>query len=123
MDIEAFRNYCLKKPGVTEEFPFDEQTLVFKVMGKMFAATDIDDLRFTVNLKCDPERALDLRASYVQIVPGYHMSKKHWNTVAFDEGLPTPLLLELIDHSYELVVIGLPAKVKKELQSMLDNEQ
>jgi len=123
MNIEYFRNYCLTKPGVTEDFPFDEQTLVFKVMGKMFAATNIHELPFTVNLKCDPEYALDLRASYDQIIPGFHMSKKHWNTVDFDGGLPGSFLKELIDQSYDLVVAGLTKKVRAELEIIKRNEQ
>ncbi len=116
MNIEDFRTYCLTKKGVTEEFPFDETTLVFKVMGKMFALTGLDKIPFRVNLKCDPERSLDLRESYAEITPGYHMNKKHWNTVTFDEGLSSNLLQELTDHSYDLVVKGLTKKLKEELQ-------
>ncbi len=118
MNIELFRNYCLSKKGVTEEFPFDETTLVFKVMGKMFALTGLDRVPFKVNLKCDPERAIELRESYPEIIPGYHMSKKHWNTVTFEGGLSSDLLLELTDHSYELVVNGLTKKLKAELQEL-----
>ncbi len=109
MDIESFREYCLHKKGVTEEFPFDEQTLVFKVMGKMFALTGLERIPFQVNLKCNPEYAQELRDTYDQIQPGYHMSKIHWNTVFFEDGLEEKLLLSLIDHSYDLVV----AKLKK----------
>jgi len=117
MDIETYRNYCLAKKGVEETFPFDEVTLVFKVMGKMFALTGLQKEIFEVNLKCDPERALELREEYAQIRAGFHMSKKHWNTIAFEEGLPDSLLYELIDHSYDLVV----AKLKKADKAFLKN--
>ena len=113
MHIEAFREYCLSKKGVEETFPFDEVTLVFKVMGKMFAATGLDSDEFTVNLKCDPEWALELRETHPEIRPGWHMNKKHWNTVAFTEGLDDAFLCELIDHSYDLVVSGLPKKLRE----------
>lgn len=122
MNIEVFRSYCIQKTGVTEEFPFDEDTLVFKVMGKMFAATSIGDLEFSINLKCDPERAIDLRAAYPQILPGYHMNKRHWNTVMAEDGLSEKLIKELIDHSYDLVVGGLTVKLRKELQDINNNE-
>lgn len=115
MHIEAFREYCLSKKGVEETFPFDEVTLVFKVMGKMFAATGLDGDDFTVNLKCDPEWSLELREAHPEIRPGWHMNKKHWNTVAFDEGLADDFLRELIDHSYDLVVKGLPRKLREQL--------
>ncbi|MFY0686156.1 MAG: MmcQ/YjbR family DNA-binding protein [Cyclobacteriaceae bacterium] len=115
MNIEEYREFCIQKPGVTEEFPFDEQTLVFKVMGKMFALANVD-LFVSMNLKCDPERAEKLRESYDGIKPGYHMSKKHWNTVMADESVPDQLIYELIDHSYELVVGGLTKKLKEELR-------
>jgi predicted DNA-binding protein (MmcQ/YjbR family) len=119
MNIEAFRNYCLAKKGVTETFPFDEVTLVFKVMGKMFALTGLDSADFTVNLKCDPERALELRERWPQAVfEGYHMSKKHWNTVHFESDLDGPTLRQLIDHSYELVVKGLPKKDRETLEEL-----
>ena len=118
MNIEEFRDYCLAKKGVEESFPFDESTLVFKVMGKMFALTGLDADEFTVNLKCDPQRAIDLREEYSQIRPGYHMSKKHWNTVHFEDGLEDDLLIELIEHSYDLVVKGLRKKDKEILDKM-----
>ena len=107
MNIEEFREYCIAKPGVTEEFPFDESTLVFKVMGKIFALTDLVD-EFSLNLKCDPERAIALREQYAAIQPGYHMNKAHWNSVKMDGSLSQKLILELIDHSYDLVVDKLP---------------
>lgn len=107
MHIEAFRSACITKSGVTESFPFGEDTLVFKVMGKMFALISISNPS-TANLKCAPEYALELRERYPErIIPGWHMSKKHWNTVSLQEGLNEALLTELIDHSYEQVVKGL----------------
>ena len=118
MHIEAFRDYCLAKKGVEETFPFDEVTLVFKVMGKMFALTGLDSDEFKVNLKCDPDRSEELRAEYPQIRPGWHMSKKHWNTVHFEDGLDERLLIELIDHSYDLVVKGLRKKDREILEHL-----
>lgn len=106
MNIEDFRDYCISKPGVTEEFPFDNKTLVFKVMGKMFALCDVDEFH-SFNLKCNPERAIELREQFDGIKPGYHMNKVHWNTVTSISDVPHQLALELIDHSYELVVKGL----------------
>lgn len=122
MHIEDLRLYCLSKPGVTDSFPFDESTLVFKVLHKMFAATSIDREVFTVNLKCDPEWALTLREEHTQIQPGYHMNKKHWNTVNFEEGLEEGILKELIDHSYDLVVSGMSRKKKEELALLNDSK-
>ena len=110
MDIEAFRDYCLSKPFVEESFPFDQSTLVFKVSGKIFALTNLYSASFSVNLKCDPEKAIELRELYTEVKPGYHMNKKHWNTVDFDGYLRQRKLVEMIDHSYELVVKKLPAK-------------
>jgi predicted DNA-binding protein (MmcQ/YjbR family) len=115
MDIESYRDYCLAKPGVTEGFPFDSRTLVFKVMGKMFALTDVDEFQ-SVNLKCDPEYAIELRETYQAVKPGYHMSKKHWNTVSNNMDVPDQLLLEMIDQSYDLVVKSLTKKLRDELQ-------
>jgi len=112
MHIEAFRNYCLCKPGVTEEFPFDETTLVFKVCGKMFALTGLESPEFKVNLKCDPDRSIELRETYESITAGFHMNKKHWNTVLFDGSFSEDLFKELIDHSYSLVIKGLPKKIR-----------
>ncbi|QSE97092.1 MmcQ/YjbR family DNA-binding protein [Fulvivirga lutea] len=117
MNIEFYREYCIKKPGVTESFPFDNNTLVFKVMNKMFALCDVD-LFTGVNLKCDPERAIQLREQYDAIIPGYHMNKTHWNTVQMDETVPDKLFLELIDHSYELIVESLPKKAREELAEL-----
>ncbi len=114
MNIEAFRSYCLQKKGVTEDFPFGEQTLVFKVQGKMFALANID-LFESVNLKCDPTRAIELRETFRGVLPGYHMNKKHWNTVRVFEDVNDELLMELIDHSYNLVVKSLTKRLQNEL--------
>lgn len=117
MDIESYREYCIAKPGVTEGFPFDETVLVFKVMNKMFALTDVDAFEY-INLKCDPERAAELREQHEAIRPGYHMNKTHWNSVYVDGTLSDPFILELIDHSYELIVASLPKKLREELKSL-----
>ena len=118
MDISAFLDYCLAKKGVEESFPFDESTLVLKVMGKMFAACDVHEIPLSVNLKCDPEWSTELREQYEDIQPGYHMNKKHWNTVQFEGELDERLLCRLIDHSYELIVQSLPKKQKQILESL-----
>ncbi len=116
MDIEAFRKYCMELQGVEETFPFGPDTLVYKVFGKVFAITGLDGEEFSVNLKCDPERAIELREEYPdQIIPGWHMNKKHWNTVFFEGGISHHLLVEMIDHSFDLVVAGLPSRIKKQL--------
>jgi predicted DNA-binding protein (MmcQ/YjbR family) len=107
MNIEELREYCLSKKGVTESFPFDETTLVFKVMGKMFALTDTED-EFSINLKCDPEKAIDLREKYPAVQPGYHMNKKHWNTIYVDGSVSDDKLKAWIDDSYWLITNSLP---------------
>jgi len=119
MNLEEFRAYCLLKKGISEEFPFDEETLVFKVMGKMFALCPLERSPTQVSLKCDPDRAIELREEYDGLIYGaYHMSKIHWNTVEFEKNIPNKLLLELIDHSYDLVVSGLPKKVQEVLKDL-----
>lgn len=119
MNIEEFRDYCLAKKGVTESFPFDEQTLVFKVMGKMFALSGLERQPAKANLKCDPERSIELREEFDGLInPGFHMSKLHWNTIELEMNLPHKLILELIDHSYDLVVEKLTMKLKKELKNL-----
>jgi predicted DNA-binding protein (MmcQ/YjbR family) len=115
MNIEEFRDYCLAKKGVTESCPFGEMTLVFKVMGKMFAICGLERIPTQVNLKCDPERAIKLREEYDGlIIPGWHMNKQHWNTVYIEDSIPPELVIELIDHSYDLVVASLTKKLQAE---------
>jgi predicted DNA-binding protein (MmcQ/YjbR family) len=108
MNLESFREYCLSKPGATEDTPFGEDVLVFKVGGKMFALASLDEVPAAANLKCDPDLALELRDRYEQVRPGYHMNKKHWNTVEIDSGIPDAELRKMIAHSYELVFRHLP---------------
>jgi len=118
MNIEQFVEYCLTKPGVEETTPFGPDTLVMKVLNKMFAACGLDVEEFTVNLKCEPDLAIQLREKYHQVKPGWHMNKKHWNTVHFEDGLPDTLLKEWIDHSYDLVVKGMTKKQRAELAAL-----
>jgi predicted DNA-binding protein (MmcQ/YjbR family) len=115
--IDEFRDYCLAKKGVTEETPFGPETLVFKVMNKVFAITGIDDFAF-INLKCEPERAIELREEHEGITPGWHMNKKHWNSVKTDGSVSNKFIKELTDHSYELIVASLPKKVQTELATL-----
>jgi len=114
MDIEIIRTHCISKQHVSESFPFDDDTLVFKVAGKMFALISLKE-NSSVNLKCNPERAIELREQFHAVQPGYHMNKQHWNTVHFNEDLDDRTILELVDHSYELVVKSLSKKVQAEL--------
>lgn len=113
MNLEQFKKYCLNKKGVTEEFPFGEDTLVYKVAGKIFAITSFN-IPLIVNLKCDPELAIDLRERYDEVQPGYHMNKKHWNTVDFEGRILDKELKIMIDNSYELVVKSLSKKQMEE---------
>lgn len=116
MNLENIRNYCLEKNGSSEDFPFDETTLVFRVGGKIFALTDTDEYPLRINLKCAPERAAELREEYDFILPGWHMNKKHWNTIILEAEAEPALIMELIDHSYELVYASLTKKVKADLE-------
>jgi predicted DNA-binding protein (MmcQ/YjbR family) len=119
MHIEEVRDYCMSKKGVTEEFPFDEDTLVFKVMGKMFLLTSLTARPFTCNLKMDKLLVEAYRERYEAVQPGWHMSKTHWNTVNFEAGsIPRKELVWMIDHSYSEVVKGLTKKVKEKLNSL-----
>jgi predicted DNA-binding protein (MmcQ/YjbR family) len=113
MNIESFREYCLGKPAATESMPFGPDNIVFKVEGKMFALAALDEVPPRVNLKCDRDLALELRDRYEQVLPGYHMNKKHWNTVVLDGVIPEKEIRKMIDHSYELVVQSLP-KAKRQ---------
>lgn len=115
MNIETFRAYCLAKPGTSESLPFGGDTLVFKVVSKIFALTDIENFE-SVNLKCDPAKAIELRDQYQAIMPGYHMNKKHWNTVLINGDVNGHILKELIDHSYFLVVSSLTKKERLSIE-------
>ena len=115
MDLAKFREYCLSKPDATEGTPFGPDVLVFKVSGKIFALASLDDVPARANLKCDPDLALELRDRYEQVTAGYHMNKKHWNTVEIESGIPDVELRKMIDHSYELVVKSLPRKAREKL--------
>lgn len=117
MNLESFRAYCLAKKGVTEELPFGPDALVFKVMGKMFALTDITDFT-SINLKADPEKAMEMRERYEAVIPGYHMNKKHWNTILLDGSLPEKLIKSWVDDSYDLVAAGLTKKQKLALEKL-----
>ena len=114
MNVETLREYCLAMRGVSEDFPFDEVTLVFKVEGKLFALTGLDGPP-TVNLKCDPEWSMEMREKYEDIRPGFHMNKKHWNTIDLKGKLSEDMIKELIVHSYEMVVKKLPKKLRDNL--------
>ncbi len=114
MNNESVREYCLKKNGVRESFPFDETTLVFKLMGKMFVLLNLDEDP-SMNLKCSPEEAMILREKYEAVLPGYHMNKKHWNTVLLNGSIPGSLLKKWIDDSYDLVMKKLPRSSKEQL--------
>jgi predicted DNA-binding protein (MmcQ/YjbR family) len=114
MDIESYREYCLSKKYVTEGFPFDNVTLVFKVAGKMFAIASLDDIPPRISLKCDPVKAIELREQYEEVIPGYHLNKKLWNTITID-GIPPELLIELTDYSYDLIIASLTKKKQREL--------
>jgi len=114
MNVESAREYCLKLQGCTESFPFDETTLVMKVGGKMFALINLDESP-SVNLKCDPEKAIILRETFSTVLPGYHMNKKHWNTVLLDGSIKDELLMNWIKDSYHLVINKLPLTLKNQL--------
>ena len=115
MNIETFREYCLSKRGATEDTPFGPDDVVFKVAGKMFAIAALMEVPPRANLKCDPDLALELRDRYEQVTPGYHMNKKHWNTIERDGFIPEREIRDMIDHSYDLVVQSLP-KAKRPRQ-------
>jgi len=122
MNIEQLRNFCISKKGVTEEFPFDADTLVFKVLGKMFALIPLEKWERdekSINLKCNPDWSLELRAAYESIYGGFHMNKKHWNTVVVSSTeISDNFLRELVNHSYDLVVKGMTKKMQQELENL-----
>ena len=117
MNIEDFRDYCIAKKGVTESFPFDEKTLVFKVKNKMFALTGIENFEF-INLKCNPEKAIELREEFPGVSGAYHMSKVHWNSVSTQGDISDKLIFQWIDDSYDLIVSSLTKKLQKELEEL-----
>ncbi len=121
MNLENYYEYCVSKKAVTEHFPFDADTLVFKVGGKMFALANLSGFENgnpSVNLKCDPERAQDLRAEFDDILPGFHMSKMHWNTININKSVADKMIYRLIDHSYELVFKSLTKKIQSEIENL-----
>ena len=118
MNIEEITEYCSSKKGVTQEFPFDEETLVLKVMGKMFLLASLEKIPLQINIKCSPEEAVELREKYEAVIPGYHMNKKHWNTVIIDNSIPPKNIFSWIDNSYNLVVSGLKRSEKEELKNL-----
>jgi predicted DNA-binding protein (MmcQ/YjbR family) len=118
MNLETFYEYCISKKGVTEHFPFDKVTLVFKVGEKIFALSSLTDWENgepSVNLKCNPDFALELRAQFSDIMPGYHMSKVHWNTININQSVSDTMIKELIDHSYQLIFDSLSKKSQNEI--------
>jgi predicted DNA-binding protein (MmcQ/YjbR family) len=116
MRLATIQDHCLKKKGkITGEFPFGEDVLVYKVEGKVFLLTRVEEHPLSLNLKCNPDHAVELREQYDAVTPGYHMNKKHWNTVVLDGSIPSGEVLKMIDHSYEQVVKGLPTKLRKKL--------
>jgi predicted DNA-binding protein (MmcQ/YjbR family) len=119
MNIEQIREYCLSLPGVTEDMPFGVDTLVFRVMNKIFALVNLDG-ETRINLKCDPARAIELREEYPSIIPGYHMNKEHWNTLIMDGRLKRELIISLIDHSFKLIAESLPKAKKEELKQKIN---
>ena len=121
MNIETIRKYCLKKPVVTEDFPFDENTLVFRVMGKIVLLAAIDEIPLRINLKCDPEKAVELREEYDSVLPGYHMNKTHWNTILIDGSVSSQEILTWITDSYMQVVHGLKKQEKERIHKLLKN--
>ncbi len=116
MNLEVLREYCLSKPGVEETFPFGPETLVYKVSGKMFLATGMDEVPLSINVKADPGAAIEQRERYPAVAPGYHMNKKHWNTVTLDGSINKVLIQQWIDDSYELVVSSLPKDKRVKLR-------
>ena len=118
MNVETYREYCLKKKGAIEDYPFNDETLVFKVMNKIFLLTPLEKIPFSINLKCDPEKAVELRERYEAVLPGYHMNKNNWITVIVDNTIPEREIKELTDNSYDLVVQGLKKSDKAALEAM-----
>ncbi len=118
MNIEELRDHCINKKGVEETLPFGPETLVFKVMGKVFLLTGLESDPLQFNVKCDPDKAIELREEFPCVLPGYHMNKKHWNTIICDGSVNNKQLYEWIDHSYELIAGSLPKKLREELNGL-----
>ena len=118
MNIELLRQYCLEKSEVDEGFPFGETVLVFKVKGKMFLLLPLDTESLQFNVKCDPEKAIELRSIYPSVQPGFHMSKIHWNTININKSVADKMIYQLIDHSYELVFKSLTKKIQSEIENL-----
>ncbi|QRQ99995.1 MmcQ/YjbR family DNA-binding protein [Dyadobacter sandarakinus] len=116
MNVESLREYCLSLPGTSESLPFGPDTLVFKVGGKVFLLTPLDELRMQFNAKCDPEKAEELRSTYDDVQPGYHMNKKHWNTVYVTGSIPSELLFQWVKDSYDLVFASLSKKEREAME-------
>jgi predicted DNA-binding protein (MmcQ/YjbR family) len=116
LNLEIIRAYCLQKPFVTEDMPFGEDTLAFRVMGKIFLLTGLSFPGLQANLKCSPDYAVDLRERYRDVIPGFHMNKQHWNTVTGNGDVPDSLFLQLVDHSYEEVISGLPKRLQEQIR-------
>ncbi len=114
MNIESLREYCISKKGVSESFPFGNETLVFKVANKIFLLADLNQ-PISFNVKCDPEKAIILREKYSEVIPGYHMNKNHWNTVYYNGSLSEKQVYEMIDHSYNLVLNSLPKLLQNQI--------
>ena len=119
IEFEDVREMCLTWPEVSEGYPFGEDHLVFKVKNKMFCLMSLDAFPSTMNLKCEPDRAIELREQYDGVAPGYHMNKKHWNTLTLDGSVPDDVVLELVRHSYDRVVSGLKKSEREEIASAL----
>ena len=119
MDLEHIREHALSKPGVSEDFPFDSDTLAFRVGQKIFLLAPLERIPQRFNAKCAPELALELRETYASITPGYHMNKRHWNTIELNGSIPNPKLIELVDHSYVLVFASLPRKIRLEIEAQI----
>lgn len=123
MDFDTLKKYLLEKPESKLEFPFGPDTIVYKVMGKMFALISWQDDPMRLNLKCDPELSVHLREVHEGITPGYHMSKIHWNTIILDGSVDNELIFEMVDHSYKLVVAGLPKRLKNQLNKNIEKKE
>jgi len=119
MNIENLRNYCICKKGVAECFPFDNVTLVFKVMNKMFALINLDNPELSINLKAMPEKAIELREQFLCVKAGFHMNKKHWNTIIIDGSVPDVMIYQWINDSYDLIIHGLSKKEKAEFTKLI----